>query len=128
MSGASAQGSGASVPEQALVCDQAAERLDPSGFDPSREDCPLGCGWCGYECPAASTKIAETLYESDDRGLFCKHCGRSHILHFYTRGVGFMCSRDSDGSGVADETGTGSAEGDSAGPQGIANKPPNPKD
>lgn len=30
---------GASVPDQALVAsDQAASRLDPSGFDPSRED------------------------------------------------------------------------------------------
>jgi hypothetical protein len=46
---------GASVPDQALVSDQAAARLDPSGFDPSRERDPYweyeenDCGNCGGE-------------------------------------------------------------------------------
>lgn len=38
----------------------------------------------------------QKTYEVDEPGLFCKHCGRSHIRHFYVRGVGFACDQPAD--------------------------------
>lgn len=60
--------------EQALVSDQAASRLDPSGFDPSRIDCeqmlPDDEGWSEFVHPQPGYKIQ------------CCDCGLIHDMEF----------------------------------------------
>ena len=36
--------------------------------------------------------MSVTVYQSDDRKLFCRHCGRARWLHQFVRGVGLLCA------------------------------------
>ena len=42
------------------------------------------------EQPETGEGVTQT-YVVDDRGLFCRHCGRARWLHPYKDGVGFLC-------------------------------------
>jgi len=35
---------------------------------------------------------AATTYTVDDRGLFCRHCGKASWLHHRVRGLGNLCN------------------------------------
>jgi hypothetical protein len=149
------QDMGASVPDQALVSDQAAARLDPPGFDPSRDELPNDLDRERYEGKprhlARDEKAALELFvdviklrlsEMPDSELSAvvRGCLNVSPINCWCWTYAFADvvypfaaeeierRRDSDGSGEAGETGTGSTEGDSAGRNGIAQpSSPSPK-
>lgn len=57
-------------------------------------------------------------------GCACDFCGVIYIAAPWQDGCCKVCARDSDGSGEAGETRSGSTVGDSAGLQGIAQDQP----
>lgn len=69
---------GAPVPGQALVSDQAATRLDPSGFDPSRSFRLLGFATGMYmgDCPTCGVQ-----YMGDKRSRTCLACAAVEADH-----------------------------------------------
>jgi hypothetical protein len=105
------------------------------------------CSYCGEQCDKGWTACGPCRFQRkldaaeeipDDGGPYCAFDGDTGVDAFYAAVKAFNDAqrtqswfgdekrkikvplRDSDGSGEADETGTGSAEGDSAGPQDIA--------
>jgi len=121
--------------DRALVSDQAAPRLAPSGFDPSRyEGKPR-------KLPKSEKRLLRALIDAveermalmtdrEQTDLLCACLNVSPINcawdEYHMAGLIYsslshdVANRDSDGSGEADKTGTGLAEGDSAGRNGIA--------
>lgn len=134
---------GASVSDRALVSDRAAARLAPSGFDPSRLKAALYdqasrgidemAEMLRRQIVAEAAAIAQAAEYPWAAGYLS---GRTSQLHDWASRLSALWSihegwfRDSDGSGEAGETRSGSTEGDSAGPKGIAQTPasrnPNP--
>ena len=101
--------------DRALVSDQAASRLDPSGFDPSRI--------CGeYVDRAGRAWLCLQRKRFDQGDLIVCEGVKGNFLYTACDRATFSAwgwhRSDSDGSGEAGETGTGSTEGDSAAPQG----------
>jgi len=152
--------------DRALVSDQAAPRLAPSGFDPSRvyrsqgyamatfdqgrdaDGAPLHEVWgfadedSGSEGDGYLELRIHEIVETQKSGTLAVYYrqwfapdGEPAFGMQPKRRVGSLASvkalinrrkmtpRDSDGSGEADKTGTGLAEGDSAGPKDIAQGP-----
>jgi hypothetical protein len=140
----------ASVPDRALVSDQAATRLDPSGFDPSRvfaemdryiDDVRAKGGTPGY------FRVAEPLLRDLSSGTSRRASYRGIPFHsadewswgwmlwvernmFFKWEAHFWQLSDSDGSPEGEKPQALSAQHDSAGPKGIAQTPasrnPNP--
>ena len=121
--------------DRVLVSDQAASRLDPSGFDPSRYE-----GKPRY-LPKPESRLLRALIDAveermalmtdrEQTDLLCACLNVSpincawdeyHMAELIYHSLSHdVANCDSDGSGEADKTGTGLAEGDSAGPTGIA--------
>jgi len=138
--------SGASVPDRALVNDDPAGH-HPSGFDPSR-DLPQVVSQCRVVAHLATALASVYNHKADafEQGAWptiWRLTGEDSAALMETLGdiLSYMDAvdngedgwtfpiferahelfgRDSDGSGKAGETGTGSTVGDSAGPKDIA--------
>ena len=115
-------GSGRVLADRALVSDQAAARLDPPGFDPSRGKY-VACGLCCGSGIVTSWSLG--VKEPDE----CSGCYGSGLNWRYPSGVVSKFyggpfvgrdydGRDSDGSGGAGETVGPDPKGNSAAPQG----------
>lgn len=118
-----AQVAGASFGPGSHASHEAPEGLRPSGFDPSRDDYEdnecANCGGEGFTYGCSWDWQCDTYDEGEGTCLCTQPCHWcSPPKHDPAlRAMLAAALRDSDGSGEAGETGTGSTEGNSAGRQ-----------
>ncbi|MFS0771013.1 hypothetical protein [Sphingomonas sp. 1P08PE] len=114
--------------DRALVCDEAPAGLHPTGFDPSRDDYEdndcANCSGEGFTYGCSWDWQCDTYDEGEGTCLCtrrCDWCSPPQHDPALRAVLAKALARDSDGSGEAGETGTGSTEGNSAGrDSGIA--------